>query len=502
MSFSFDQIPLLVRSRYALQLLLTNEERRIERLLGGVAQRERFSLYRWRSTSGLVDPEGEPVADTQSPQKALTHVIGIPEPALFLMCDFHLALSDPQVVRMLRDIEVILAARKQAILMVSPEIVLPIELAKDMTVVDVPLPDPPEIGALIEEIAAREGLMVAPEARDQVVRAALGLTETEIRRLFARILLCGGSFTEDDIPRVIEEKKRAIRQSRYLEFNDVTERMSNVGGMENLKRWLEQRALGFTEKARIYGLPSPRGLFLLGVQGCGKSLMAKAVADLWRIPLLRLDVGAVFRVSDRAEQGLRETIRVAESLAPIVLWIDELEKGFMSSREDGSGRALGTFLTWMQEKTRPVFVVATANDVRLLPPELLRKGRFDEIFFVDLPTAHERLVILDIHLRRRRRDPERFDLTMLAEETDRFSGAELEQLVISAMFQAFSEGREVTEEDLLNVTRETVPLAITMDDHIKTLREWARPRARMASVDTRRIDYFEEWEEPAESSPA
>ena len=262
--------------------------------------------------------------------------------------------------------------------------------------------------------------------------------------------------------------------------------------MDALKRWLEQRQLAFSPKAAAYGLPEPRGLFMLGVQGCGKSLMAKAVADLWRLPLLRLDVAALFQQGGSEEDSLRQTIRVAESLAPCVLWIDEIEKGFT---EGAAGEAFGTFLTWMQEKGKPVFVVATANEVRALPPELLRKGRFDEIFFVDLPNVHERLEVLSIHLERRGRNPEDFDLTVVAEESDRFSGAELEQVVVAGLFQAYADGRELDDDDLLDVTREMIPLAVTMDDSIKELREWARPRARRASTDRRRVDFFEEFEE-------
>jgi SpoVK/Ycf46/Vps4 family AAA+-type ATPase len=214
---------------------------------------------------------------------------------------------------------------------------------------------------------------------------------------------------------------------------------------------------------------------------------------MWKMPLLRLDVAAVFSSAGREEESLRETVRIAESLAPAVLWIDELEKGFLN--QSGGGEAFGYFLTWMQEKKKPVFVVATANEVRMLPPELLRKGRFDEIFFVDLPNIHERLQILDIQLRRRGRNPALFDLTEVAEETERFSGAELEQVVVAAMFSAFGAGRELKSEDLIDTGREMIPLAVTMDDHLKDLREWARPRARPASTDRRRIDFFSDWEE-------
>lgn len=495
MSFALDQVGLLLRSRYALLFLVTHEEHRVERRIHQLARSEGLEFYKWRPSTGLVLPDGEVLEGTREPTAALSHVLGVPSPALFVMHDFHTTLKQADVVRHLRDLEPVLGARCQAILMVGPVPTVPVELEKDLTLIDVPLPDPADIGEMMDEIAAREDIFVDPDHREALIRSCLGLTQSEAQRALTRVRSGGGTFTEDDVQSILQEKRRAIRKSRYLEYLDTVEPIADVGGMGNLKTWLTQRSLAFSDEARAYGLPTPKGLFLLGVQGCGKSMMAKAVSSLWKIPLLRLDVAAVFEsAGERAEQGLRETIRVAESLAPVVLWIDELEKGFMATRDEGGGRALGTFLTWMQEKTRPVFVVATANDVRMLPPELLRKGRFDEIFFVDLPTVHERLAILEIHLRRRRRDPERFDLTTVAEETDRYSGAELEQVIVSSMFKSFSERRDVRDDDLLETAREMVPLAITMDDHLKNLREWARPRARMASFDTRRVDYFEDWD--------
>ena len=493
MAFDLQQIDVLVRSRYSLLYVLTHEERRMERYLTRLGRSQHLDIYRWRATSGLVQPDGEVVDATREAHLALHFCLGVPSPAIFIFYDFHQHISDPFVIRTLRDLEGILADRGQAVLIVSPTLNIPTELDKDITLIEVPLPDKKEVGAMFDELAAQDDMSIHPSDRELLVRAALGLTANEIRRALTRIRMTGGQLDQRDVPRLIDEKRRAIRKSRFLEFYDQADSMVTVGGMDNLKTWLEQRALGFSDDARKYGLPSPRGLFLLGVQGCGKSLMAKAVAGLWNVPLLRLDVGAVFQVQERAELSLRETIRVAESLAPVVLWIDELEKGFLATKDEGGGRGLGTFLTWMQEKTLPVFVVATANDVRMLPPELLRKGRFDEIFFVDLPNVHERLAILEIHLRHRSRNPDNYDLTPIAEETERFSGAELEQVVVSALFNAYADGRDLHTDDLLEAAREMVPLAVTMDDRLKELREWARPRARKASVDTRRIDYFEDW---------
>ena len=485
-----DKLGLLVRARYPLIHLVTYEEERAERALERLAQRQGLALHRWRSTSGLDGRGGGP--GSERPEAALEALARVTEPALLVLFDPHPFLGDPVVVRRLRDLVHITGGRGQAVVLVGPRLNAPLELEKELVVLDVPLPSREEVGRLLALLLKAQGIELQPALFEQFVKGSLGLTEREIKRLYARILLAGGRFSEADLRELVEEKRQAIRRSRHLEFWDTGGSLGEVGGMDSLKEWLGVRALGFTEAARSFQLPEPRGLFLLGVQGCGKSLMAKAVADLWRFPLLRLDVGAVFSRSGNQEESLRETIRIAESLAPVVLWIDELETGFSRS-EGGGSDALGFFLTWMQEKSKPVFVVATANEVRALPPELLRKGRFDEIFFVDLPNVHERLQILEIHLRRRGRDPDRFELTGVAEESEKFSGAELEQVVVSALFTAFAAGREVLSEDLLDVTREMVPLAVTMDDRLKELREWARPRARMASLDRRRIDFFEEW---------
>jgi ATP-dependent 26S proteasome regulatory subunit len=420
----------------------------------------------------------------------LAAIPAIENSAAFLLADFHDALDDAAVVRRLRDLERELGARKQALIVLSHLLAVPPSLEKEFAVLDVPLPNRTEVGRLLAVLAHARKLEIERNLFEQFVTASLGLTEKEVKRAYARVLLDGHGFTAADVDLVLDEKARLLRKSRFLEFVKPDAGVLDVGGMGNLKEWLVHRQAGFTDRAREFGLPSPKGLFLLGVQGCGKSLSAKAVADLWRIPLLRLDVAALF--SGRAEEGLRDTIRVAESLSPVVLWIDEIEKAFL--QDQGTGRVFGAFLTWMQEKTLPVFVVATANEVRALPPELLRKGRFDEIFFVDLPNVHERLEILEIHIRRRGRQAEAFDLLQLAEETEKFSGAELEQLVVAGLFTAFSLDRDLQQDDLLRAARDSVPLAVTMDERLKELRDWARPRARPASIDTRRVSFFEDWE--------
>ncbi len=485
------RIPRLLAARYPLLWLLSSEEERVERCLERLSRMEGLASYRWRETSGLLGPDG-PVAGTHDPDAAVAALASVTVPALFLFEDASGALDDARVVRRLRDVLRDVAERRQAILLLGNRLNLPAALEKDAVVLDVPLPSREEIGRLLALLLRSQQIEIPGERFEQFVTASLGLTEKEIKRAFARVLLDGQRFAEGDVTLMLEEKEALLRRNRFLEFVRPDVRIGDVGGLENLKEWLRQRRTAFSDRARAFGLPQPKGLFLLGVQGCGKSLAAKAVADLWRVPLVRLDMGALFQ--GRADEGLRDTIRVAESLAPAVLWIDEIEKAFSGEGEEGA-RVFGAFLTWMQEKKAAVFVVGTANEVRALPPELLRKGRFDEIFFVDLPTPHERLEILDIHLRRAGRDPERFDLLAIVEETEKYSGAELEQLVVAALYRAFAAERELVQDDLARVARESVPLAVTMDDRLKELREWARPRARPASIDTRRMSWFTEWDE-------
>ncbi len=485
------RIPPLLAARYPLIWIISAEEERVERGIERLAQQHELPLWRWRSTTGLTRASGPPDPETRNALVALERISAQESSALFLFEDFGGELADRRVVRRLKDLVRELEVRRQALMVLGADVPVPPEIEKDVVMLDVPLPGRAEVGRLLSVLLRAQRIELPPPLVEQFVTASMGLTEKEVKRAFARVLIDGNRFAVRDVDLLLEEKSRLIRKSKYLEFIRSDTEMKGVGGLDNLKEWLRQRSAAFGERARAFGLPEPKGLFLLGVQGCGKSLTAKAVGNYWRVPLLRLDVASLF--SGRAEEGLRDTIRIAESLAPVVLWIDEIEKAFLG--DTTGNRVFGALLTWMQEKEKPVFVVATANEVRGLPPELLRKGRFDDIFFVDLPNVHERLEILDIHVRRKGRQPESYDLLAVAEDTEKYSGAELEQLVIAAMFRAFAAGRELSQDDLIKTVRDTVPLAVTMDDRLKDLREWARPRARPASVDTRRIAFFSDWEE-------
>jgi len=398
------------------------------------------------------------------------------------------------VIRKLRDIAHELKSSYKTVVLLSPFLVLPAELEKDLTVIDYALPTIEELGALLgrieDEVKDNPKLKVdlTPDGRERILKAALGLTLAEAENVFAKALVTGGTLSADDVSAIYAEKRQIIRKTGLLDYCEPELDFQMVGGLDSLKDWLARRRMAFSDKAHEYGLPAPRGVLLLGVQGCGKSLCAKAVSALWSLPLLRLDVGRLFSsLVGSSEENIRRAIRLAEGIAPCVLWMDEIDKAFGSlsgsSTDSGtSQRVLGTFLTWLGEKTAPVFVIATANNIRVLPPELLRKGRFDEIFFVDLPDEKERRDIVAIHLYRRNRDWQQFNLDEIAARSNGFNGAELEQVVISALFDAFYEGREVTDEDIFKAIGETVPLSKTMQEDIDALRDWCMTRARHASV--------------------
>jgi len=502
----FEELSLKLRARYPFVYFLSWEEERALRGIRKLCKDLKRPLWHWSVISGLHDAKG-PVEGTQAAAAALAHVAAQSKPCVLVMMDFHQHISDPQTNRQLRDISSQMSDRSQTLVFISPLAVVPTELEKDIATLELPLPGLKEVARLFHALIKGEGIEVDLELFEQVVKASLGLTEEEIKRVYSKVLLRSGSFSRDQVVEIIAEKSQIIRRSEFLEFHPLTTTMSEVGGLENLKDWLNSRSGSFSEKARSYGLPQPRGLFLLGVQGCGKSLTAKAIADLWKVPLLRLDVGALVLGASTAEEGLRRAIRIAESMAPVVLWVDEIEKAFAgvdSGAVDSAGaaRVFGSFITWLQEKRQPVFVVATGNDVRRLPPELLRKGRFDEIFWIDLPDIHERESIFNIHLRRRGRDPKAFDCWELAEVSEKFSGAEIEQSIVEGMFQSFAEDREVVTLDVLRALRQTVPLARTMDQHLKELKEWAHDRTRPATYDSRRIDYFSLWTDPEANEDA
>jgi SpoVK/Ycf46/Vps4 family AAA+-type ATPase len=489
MSSTGDELRAMVRAGWRLLALETFEEDRAQGLLERVAQALERRCVVWSCATGL-NGDGKSAGTLEAGLKAIEQ---IQEPALFALLDAHRGLDDARAVRRIRDLLPHLGNRKQCLVLVGPAFDVPDELVREAGRLELPLPGAPELRSVLKRVLESANANADEDHFESCVRAALGLTGGEATRAFRKALRSSGSLDDKAVDEVVRDKRRALRRTPALSFHDDPAGLGAVGGLGELKRWLAERQRAFGEEARSFGLPLPRGLLLLGVQGCGKSLAAKAVAREWRFPLLRLDLASAFGGGQRPESVLREAIQVAESLSPAVLWIDEIEKGFAASDQDPSAsRILGTFLTWMSEKRTPVFVVATANDVKGLPPELLRKGRFDDLFFVDLPNLAERREILMIHLARHHRDPAHYDLEPLAASSARLTGAELEQAVGAALYSAFAEGRELDDMDLARAIDETVPIYDTYEERIKELRDWARGRARPASLDARIVDLFRE----------
>ena len=497
-----DELNILTRAKYPIIYIVSWEERRIEDMLRQVAIDRRKKLYGWTLTGGIAPldvVQTQPIdPTTRDPLNALDFVAQSQEAAIFLLKDFHPFLDDnrggpdhPIIIRRLRDITNQLKESRKTLIILSPSLRFPADLEKDITVLDYSLPTLDELAISLDRVvrSAREiagvQLKMKEDERERVLNAARGLTCIEAENVFAKSLVMGRKL---DLSVIIAEKEQLIRRSQILEYYESVEGFANVGGMGLVKQWLRKRGRAFSERARRFGLPEPKGLLLLGVQGAGKSLLAKAVASQWQLPLLRLDLGRVFsELVGSSEQNIRSALRLAESVAPCVLWLDEMEKGLAGASGPGSSdagtsaRVFGSLLTWMQEKTSPVFVIATANDISALPPEILRKGRFDEIFFVDLPQLQERREIFAIHLARRGRDPLNYDLNQLALVSDGFSGAEIEQVIIDGLYDAFEDGRELTDQDLVRNLKNTIPLSQTMEGKISALRQWARNHARLAS---------------------
>ncbi len=497
------EIETLIRARYPILYLVSSEELRVQQMVAEIAQRRQKKVFEWSCSMGMV-PAGASIQSqklrnsaTRDPLVALDQVIDQVEPAIFVFKDFHpfLTRANTVVVRKLKDIALHLKNSFKTIVIIAPVLEIPVELDKEITVLNFPLPTHEDLGALLERIIAelrqfrQLEIELEPSDRDHLLRAALGLTLGEAENVFAKIIVQNENLSGTDVPEVLAEKQQVIRKSGLLEYFASSESFANVGGLGALKDWVQKRARALSPAARSFGLPAPRGILLLGVQGCGKSLCAKAVSSLWQLPLLRFDMGRMFgSLVGSSEENVRRAIAVAESVAPAVLWVDEIDKAFAGSQGSGASdsgttaRVFGTFLTWLSEKSAPVFVVATANDISDLPPELLRKGRLDEIFFVDLPSSEERREIFRIHLSKRGRDPRTFDLPPLIRASREFSGAEIEESINSALYDAFNAGEALATPHILNGLAQTVPLAKTMDEQIGRLRAWAAGRARNASL--------------------
>jgi len=492
-----DKILNLINGKTSLIYLISEEEERVERLVASAAQKAAsgpLRLFMWSCLHGLIRGK-EVLEKTTELSVALGTFMRIKEPSLLICKDLHLFLNgNPQLVRQLKDCARVLRTGRNKVFFICPYLNLPQELYSIFKIEDVPLPGHEELdtilAACIRERPDAEALgkSLKRDVRDKMVRAAMGFAANEAQDAFHAALMDSTAIADRAVDIVVEQKEALVRKSGVLEFVNAQAGAWEIGGLVNLKKWLEERGDAFNPNAAKHGLTAPKGILVMGVSGCGKSLCIKAIAAYWKLPLLRLDMGRIYDgLAGPPEEAMRKAIKTAEAVAPCVFWIDEIEAGIANQQQKKEGgkeaRVLALFLTWMQEKTAPVFVGATANEVEVLPPEILRKGRFDELFYMGLPLKDERLQIITIHMRKRNVDPSRFDLDYLASSTEGLNGAEIEQGVISALFEANSKNEELSEHTLANAFRNIVPLSRTMRERIQKIEAWARDRAQKASLE-------------------
>jgi SpoVK/Ycf46/Vps4 family AAA+-type ATPase len=477
----------IIRSRTPLVAIESDEEPEVLALMRQITHRLKMKGYRWTVTEGLqsFDSANQPAQPIEKALDALGYIKTTASNGLFALLDFHPVLQESVHVRLLKDIALAYPQKRNTVVLVSHELKLPVELRPFAGFFRLPLPTLDELRAIVYEVASewatengKPGVQTTNKALELLVRNLAGLTATDARRLARKAIGDNGVISKSTLPSVMRAKYDLLGQDGVLSFENDTVRFAEIGGLRRMRTWLEQRQSFFLEEPDGK-LDPPRGLLLLGVQGCGKSLAAKAAAGIFLIPLLRLDFGVLYnKYYGETERNLRQALQTAELLAPCVLWMDELEKGVATGGEDDgvSRRILGTLLTWMSERRSAVFLVATANDISQLPPELVRKGRFDEIFFVDLPSTENRREILDIHLRKRGLNPATFNLAALAEAANGFSGSELEQSIVSASYAARAQSHGLTQKGLLEEIRMTKPLSVVMAEQVRALRQWAAGR--------------------------
>lgn len=498
------ELQAMVESFHPLILLETIEEDRVRNLLQMTARGLRLQLFEWSVTQGLSRSPGStdgpwvndyapkssikptPFEKTQDPDDLLKY-LAENHKGLFWLKDFAVHLTEPSLVRQLRELAQDLSQNRSALLITGENLRLPPELQAEAVPLDLGIPQEDELLDLVRDVVRqlkcdrRVQVTIAPEQYPLLVNALRGMTQRQARQVLGYAAFEDGQLSIEDVKRITHRKVQVLRQESLLEYFPVEDINTHLGGFSGLKNWLNQVRMGFSPQAKTWNLQPPKGILIVGVQGCGKSLAAKVIAKVWGMPLLKLDAGRLYdKYVGESEKNLRQAVRVAESMAPSILWIDEIEKGF--STQDGSGdgglsrRLFGFFLTWMQEKTDPIFVIATANDISQIPPELLRKGRFDEIFFVDLPDEQERSSILQIHLIQRKQSPDRFDLDRLVTATAGFSGAEIEQAIISSLYRSLYLRRNPDTDLLLEQIAATIPLSVSRRESIEHLRTMAQER--------------------------
>jgi SpoVK/Ycf46/Vps4 family AAA+-type ATPase len=490
MSFT-EEFQLLLRACNPLIYIPTTEEERLEKTIADIARQVNHrNIYIWDFVDGYQDNPNNENFGRRNPLQALEYIERMPVQiaGVFILRDFQRFLDDVSISRKLRNLACKLKSQPKNIVIAAPNLDIPTDIEELFTIVNFPFPTDTEIKTEIKSILSATNSSLGEKLLSELVRAAQGLPLERLRRVLAKAVASHNTIEPEDVELILEEKRQSIRRTEILDYYPATEQITDIGGLDNLKDWLLRRGDAFSEKARAYGLPFPRGLLLIGIQGTGKSLTAKAIAHHWHLPLLRLDVGRLFGgLVGESERRTRQMTELSEALSPCILWIDEIDKAFagIDSKGDAgtTSRVFGTFINWMAEKKKPVFVVATANNIQALPPEMLRKGRLDEIFFVGLPSQEEREAIFKVHLSRLRPyNLQNYDLKRLAYETPDFSGAEIEQTLIEAMHIGFSQNRDFNTDDVLEAASQIIPLARTAGEQIQMLQNWAAAgKARMAS---------------------
>ncbi|NER82265.1 MAG: AAA family ATPase [Leptolyngbya sp. SIO1D8] len=493
----------LVTSFHAAIVMETVEEERVRTLINAAVKDLQMSVFEWSVAQGLVRSPGnihnrwsneyappgtqqpQALEETTEPIDVLKHIQGMQFQAIYWLKDLDPHLKDEVVARQLRELIQQFSHNRSTVVITGHSLTLPSELAQEVVYFDLKLPEPDELYQAISEVVrslkGRIKIEIQQDGIKALVQAMRGMTLQQARKVIAFAALDDGKLSPEDVKRVLQRKAQVLHEEGLLDYIPPEMNPAQLGGFEGLKKWLARARVGFSAQAQALNLPPPRGILIFGIQGCGKSLAAKTIAREWQMPLLKLDAGRLYdKYVGESEKNFRRAVNLAETMAPAVLWIDEIEKSMGQSDSDADGglsrRLFGYFLTWLQEKSEDVFVVATANDLSQIPPELLRKGRFDEIFFVDLPDERERAAILQIHLMRRKQDPKRFDLPELVRALDGFSGAEIEQVIITALYRAIYEKKPVNTELIIDEVKATVPLSISRREDLHSLRLMAQER--------------------------
>ncbi|MEE4245802.1 MAG: AAA family ATPase [Kangiellaceae bacterium] len=482
-------LALLIKSRNPIVGIETHEEKRAVSLLSMIARELNQPLFTWDVVDGLkhndLFDQVEPLPDTINPDDMLRHVLSAPRPSIYAVCDFHPYTSDsPHTVRLLKEIVINSHEHGHTLVLISHSLDIPEEIKRFVSRFDMALPDKKQLEQMIRKEAKSwsqiHGQRVKTDSKtlERLINNLQGLTLSDAKRLIRNVISDDGAITEDELPAINKAKFELLDMEGVLSFEYETSKFGEVGGLQNLKRWLKQREVIFHKRDTLE-LDPPKGLMLVGVQGGGKSLAAKAVAGMWNVPLLRLDFGTLYnKFHGETEKNLRDALQMAELMAPCVLWFDEIEKGISSQDNDGgtSQRVLGTLLTWMAENDKPVFIVSTANDISRLPPELIRKGRLDEIFFVDLPDQRARIDIFEIHLQKRKQNPKKFNLDLLAQHSEGYTGSEIEQAIVSGLYHSYGQETALTTDIVLDELKNTRPLSVVMSEKMNALRSWAENR--------------------------